>query len=553
MRTTTKNLKNHWTRRVAAAAFVSSLMALAGGNAMAQCTELVSGLLRPIGITQSKKDNLLVSESGTATPNTGRISIVDLAGTRRTLVSGLPSGISFEANAPSGSTGLFLRGRTLYLAVGVGDAVMAGPGQGLTAANPNPSSPLFSSILAFHFSAAVEKNTQGFTLTLANQETLASGQPVTLSNGGGDTITIEMIVNFPNFTPDPRPSFAGNVTNTNPFALVALGDRLYVTDGGQNLVWSVDLSARQFSVLTRFPTNIPNPLFNPNPPPPSVGGPFLEAVPTGIEFADGHLLVTLFRGFPFPAGTSTVQRVDPLTGSQSVFISGLKTAIDVLPIRADDEQGGASKYLLLQYASGPFVAPPGLLLRFDTPAGPPTTVASCLTAPTGMTLDQKTGILYLPELSGRIVSISVGAEAQDAETGLAPTVRNIAARGRVESGENVLIGGFIIGEGTGGGAIKVVVRAIGPSLSSKGIAGPLQDPVLTLHDANGVEIARNDNWKGDAGQTSQQAEIEGIGLAPASEAESALVAALAPGNYTGIVRGKVGNAGVALVEVYHVQ
>ncbi|MDQ3120268.1 MAG: ScyD/ScyE family protein, partial [Verrucomicrobiota bacterium] len=329
MRTTTKNLKNHWTRRVAAAAFVSSLMALAGGNAMAQCTELVSGLLRPIGITQSKKDNLLVSESGTATPNTGRISIVDLAGTRRTLVSGLPSGISFEANAPSGSTGLFLRGRTLYLAVGVGDAVMAGPGQGLTAANPNPSSPLFSSILAIHFSAAVEKNTQGFTLTLADQEKLASGQPVVLSNGGADTITIEMIVNFPNFAPDPRPSFAENVANTNPFALVALGDRLFVTDGGQNLVWRVDLTARQFSVLTRF-GNIPNPQFNPNPPPPSFGGPTLEAVPTGIESADGQLLVTLFRGFPFPAGTSTVQRVDPLTGSQSAFISGLKTAIDIL-------------------------------------------------------------------------------------------------------------------------------------------------------------------------------------------------------------------------------
>ncbi|MBA3571888.1 MAG: hypothetical protein H0W34_07940, partial [Pyrinomonadaceae bacterium] len=96
MRTNTP--KSHWARRAAAAAFVSSLVALAGDNAMAQCTELVSGLLRPIGITQSKKDNLLVSESGTTTPNTGRISIVNLAGSRRTLVSGLPSGISFEAN-----------------------------------------------------------------------------------------------------------------------------------------------------------------------------------------------------------------------------------------------------------------------------------------------------------------------------------------------------------------------------------------------------------------------------------------------------------------------
>jgi hypothetical protein len=518
----------------------------------AQCTELISGLQRPIALTQSKKDNLLVSESGISMPNTGRISIVDLAGTRRTLVTGLPSGISFEANAPSGPDGLFLRGRTLYLAIGVGDAVLAGPTQGTTRPNPSPSSPLFSSILAIHFSAAVEKNTQGFTLTLADHETLASGQPVTLSNGGGDTITIEMIVNFPNFTADPTPSFAENVRNVNPFGLVALGNLLYVTDGGQNLIWRVDLSARQFSVLTTF-ARIPNPQFNANPPPPSLGGPFLEAVPTGIEFADGQIVVTLFRGFPFPAGASAVLRVDPLTGSQSAFISGLKTAIDVLPIRADDEQGDATKHLGLQHASGPIQMPPGLLLRFDTPAGPPTTLASCLTAPTAMTLDEKTGTLYVTELGGRIVAISVGAEAQDADTGLAPTVRNISSRGRVETGENVLIGGFIVGEGTGGGAIKVAVRAIGPTLGNAAVAEPLQDPTLTLHDGNGIEIARNDNWKGDPGQTSQQAEIEAAGLAPGSDSESAVIATLAPGNYTGIVRGKEDNVGVALVEVFHVQ
>ena len=518
----------------------------------AQCTEFATGLLRPLGITQSNRDNLLVTEGGTSTPNTGRVSIVNLTGTRRTLIDGLPSGISFEANAPSGPSGLFLRGRTLYIAIGVGDAVAPGPSQGTTRPNPNRSSPLLSSILALQFSAAVEKNTQGFTLTPADHQTLASGQPVTLTNAGGETAKMEMIVNFPNFTSAPTPNDPDNVRNTNPFALLALGNRLFVTDGGQNLIWRVDLAARQFSTLTTF-ERIPNPQFNPNPPPPSMGGPFLEAVPTGITYANGQLLVTLFRGFPFPSGTSTVMQVDPLTGSQSALINGLKTAVGVLAITADEDQSGATKHLVLQYASGQVQTPPGLLLRFDTPAGAPTTLASCLTAPTSMSLDANTGTLYVTEVAGRIVTIPVAAQTKEADAGLAPTVRNISTRARVEGGENVVIAGFIIGEGTGGGAVRVVVRGVGPSLAAEQVAEPLQNPALALHDANGTEMARNDNWKGDVDQPSQQAAIEATGLAPKDDAESALVATLTPGNYTAVVSSAGEGGGVALVEVYHVQ
>src|SRR5207237_7738274 len=77
---------------------------LTQSEARAQCpvTQIASGLEGPLGITFSNKDNLLVSETGTPTPNTGRISIVDPSGNRRTLIDGLPSGISFEDNAPSG-------------------------------------------------------------------------------------------------------------------------------------------------------------------------------------------------------------------------------------------------------------------------------------------------------------------------------------------------------------------------------------------------------------------------------------------------------------------
>ena len=166
---------------------------------------------------------MLVAESGIFAANTGRISIVDPNGQRRTLIAGMPSGVN-DVNEPSGPSGLFRRGRTLYVAIGIGDSILAGPFPGSAAANPNPSSPIFSSILAIHLSEHIER-TSGFTLTAAHQEALANGERVRLSNGGGDRITIELVANFPDFTPNPLPTFADNVRGSNPFDLVLVADQ----------------------------------------------------------------------------------------------------------------------------------------------------------------------------------------------------------------------------------------------------------------------------------------------------------------------------------------
>src|ERR1700694_4287564 len=176
-------------------ALVAATMMLAGTKVMAQCPQLISGLQIPLGITQSEKGNLFVSESGTLAPNTGRISIVDLGGDRRTFLDGLPSGIN-DVNEVSGPAGLFLHEHTLYVAIGIGDTIKAGPLPGTSVPNPNPpSSPIFSSVLAIHFSSYVERNTTGFTLTSANHQALANGEIVTLSNGGADRITVKLIAN----------------------------------------------------------------------------------------------------------------------------------------------------------------------------------------------------------------------------------------------------------------------------------------------------------------------------------------------------------------------
>ncbi len=121
-------------------------------------------------------------------------------------------------------------------------------------------------------------------------------------------------------------------------------------------------------------------------------------------------------------------------------------------------------------------------------------------------------------------------------------LQNISTRVRVQTGDNVLIGGFII---TGTDPKKVIVRALGPSITSNGapVPGRLADPILELHDGN--TVVTNDNWKSD-----QQAEITATGLAPTNDLESAIVRTLNPGNYTAIVRGVGGATGIGLVEVY---
>jgi hypothetical protein len=122
---------------------------------------------------------------------------------------------------------------------------------------------------------------------------------------------------------------------------------------------------------------------------------------------------------------------------------------------------------------------------------------------------------------------------------------NISTRGGVETGDDVLIGGFII---TGTQPKQVVIRGIGPSLGLVGVSGVLADPILELHDSTGALITTNDNWMDNS--AADQMVLTDNGLAPADDLESALVMTLDPGSYTAIVRGVNGVTGVALVDVF---
>jgi Matrixin len=120
---------------------------------------------------------------------------------------------------------------------------------------------------------------------------------------------------------------------------------------------------------------------------------------------------------------------------------------------------------------------------------------------------------------------------------------NISTRGEVGAGDDVMIGGFIVG---GQDPTELLVRGIGPSLSKNGIAFPLGNPVLEIHDASGTIIMSNDDWR-----ATQQSEITATGLQPSNDLESAVLLTVTPGAYTAIVRGQNNSTGVALVEVYN--
>ena len=151
---------------------------------------------------------------------------------------------------------------------------------------------------------------------------------------------------------------------------------------------------------------------------------------------------------------------------------------------------------------------------------------------------------YTAIVSGKDNTEGIGlVEVYDLNQGASSFLANIATRGFVDTGANVMIGGFIAGGSTS--PVRVIIRAIGPSLNDQGVTNALQNPFLELFDGNGNPIRDNDNWRDD-----QEADIQATGVQPTNDAESAIVATLPAGNYTAIVSGVDNSTGVGLVEVY---
>jgi hypothetical protein len=214
---------------------------------------------------------------------------------------------------------------------------------------------------------------------------------VVLHNASGESITIRLVANFPDYVPEPVPGASANVRQSNPFGAAAIDNVLYVPDASSN-----SLTTGAFQTLTTF-----SPLPNTR----GFGPPVVEAVPNNIRrFGDG-LLVTLLSGFPFPIGGSKVVAVDPLTGNQTPFIAGLTSAIDVTAIR----KNGKLSFLTLEFSTDMLSqSAAGQLTVFDSKKTHPTILANCLITPTSMAIDNSGTQIFVTEIfTGRVLKIAL--------------------------------------------------------------------------------------------------------------------------------------------------
>lgn len=281
------------------------------------------------------------------------------------------------------------------MTIGEGDAQLPGPVPGSQIPNLEPSSPLFSSVLAIRFDPGFEDASGDFVLTAADYAGLAIGAKLKAKNPEGDRIIVDVVVNFRNFESEPRPDFPGNVRNSNPFAIAVKGNKLYVVNAGLNLVLEVDIATRNSRVLARFAPK-PNPL--------PFGPPVAEAVPDNVRVFGNQLLVTLLTGFPFAPGLAEVRKINLANNSQTTFIGGLTSAIDVLAVEGPE---GNDQFYTLEFSTDLLAGAPGRLQFFSSADATPVVIAGNLISPTSMARDE-TGTFFVTEIfTGRVIKIVV--------------------------------------------------------------------------------------------------------------------------------------------------
>jgi len=152
-------------------------------------------------------------------------------------------------------------------------------------------------------------------------------------------------------------------------------------------------------------------------------------------------------------------------------------------------------------------------------------------------------------LAGKNNTTGVGlVEVYDTDQSRDSELGNIATRGFVQSGTNVMIGGFILGGSPN--AARIAIRGIGPSLAQFGLNPVLADPTLEVHDGNGTLLVSNDNWMDNP---TSAALLTANGLAPSNPKEAGIFISLPRGQFTAILAGKNGGTGIGLVEVYNLR
>jgi hypothetical protein len=217
-----------------------------------------------------------------------------------------------------------------------------------------------------------------------------------LADGAGNELTVEVLTNFRNFVPDPTPDLSTNVRSSDPFGIVLRGNTLYVVDASLNLVWEVDSDTGATRTLITFA-----PKQNPLP----FGPPFIDAVPDSIRLVGKSLLVPFLTGFPFPGGAAEVRKIRLVNTANEPFITGLSSAIDVLPGK---DSSGQDQFFTLEFSTNMLANAPGRLSRVDGVGGSRVVLVDNLISPTNLAQNPTTGDLYVVEIfTGRIIKVRV--------------------------------------------------------------------------------------------------------------------------------------------------
>ena len=275
--------------------------------------------------------------------------------------------------------------------------------------------------------------------------------------------------------------------------------------------------------------------------PPGLTVDSMSGLLSGTVTVDGSFAVTLTATDPNGTSSATLQMTFTSDPAVPVIVSSKEASL---------VEGQPFSYSIQAPVSGP---------------NDPVTYALIGDLPPGLGFDPSNGVISgtftpsaaqrpargKPLTGGVITNVQIFA-TNSRGTGTTPLVFflapngvvNIATRLAVSTGDNVLIGGFII---TGNAPKKVIIRAIGPSLRSGGnpLPGSLQNPTLQLRDAARALLGENDDWR-----SLQEQEILDTTIAPTDDRESAIVATLNPGSYTAIIAGSGDTTGIGLVEVY---
>jgi hypothetical protein len=279
-------------------------------------TVFAEGLQRPLRATFTPQGNLLVSEGGLPAPNTGRLSLLDRSGARRSIIEGLPSGPA-HFTLPYGPTSTAIDGNIVYLLIGEG--VYSGSPPNVVINPQGPASPIFSSILKIVFSAEIDRLRGTFRLGSADQWALLDGYDVELSNDAGERARVLLLTALRplvrNVLGGPSPT-----RQSDPYGLVLDSENatLYFSDPGMETVSRVDTTIGRPQVMVRFLPFVRE------------DGVSVDNVPTGLCRIEDRLYVGFLSGAPFPAGEASVNSVDLRSGASEQAIRGLTAVTDVL-------------------------------------------------------------------------------------------------------------------------------------------------------------------------------------------------------------------------------